>query len=93
MAVSEILEDRLGSYEGLVRALRFSNKIQNPVHLAVDEWNVWYRSSGEDEQQLEEVYNLEDALVTGLQLNAFIRHAGASSSPISRRSSTSSRRF
>ena len=77
MAVSEILEDRLGSYEGLVRALRFSNKLQNPIYLAVDEWNVWYRSSGEDEQQLEEVYNLEDALVTGLQLNAFIRHAGS----------------
>ena len=77
MAVSEILEDRLGSFEGLVRALRFSNKLQNPIYLAVDEWNVWYRSSGEDEDQLEEVYNLEDALVTGLQLNAFIRHAGS----------------
>ena len=77
MAVSEILEDRLSSFEGLVRALRFSNKLQNPIYLAVDEWNVWYRSSGEDEDQLEEVYNLEDALVTGLQLNAFIRHAGS----------------
>ena len=77
MAVSEILEDRLGSFEGLVRALRFSNKLENPIYLAVDEWNVWYRSGGDDEAQLEEVYNLEDALVTGLQLNAFIRHAGS----------------
>ena len=77
MAVSEILEDRLSSFEGLVRALRFSNKLENPIYLAVDEWNVWYRSGGDDEAQLEEVYNLEDALVTGLQLNAFIRHAGS----------------
>ena len=77
MAVSEILEDRLGSFEGLVRALRFSNKLENPIYLAVDEWNVWYRSGGDDEAQLEEAYNLEDALVTGLQLNAFIRHAGS----------------
>ena len=73
MALSELLEDRLSSYEGLIRALRLDNKLQNPVHIAVDEWNVWYRTG--NKEKLEEVYNLEDALMTGLQLNAFIRHA------------------
>ena len=75
MAVSEILEDRLSGYEGLVRALRLGNKLTKPVYLAVDEWNVWYRTG--NEEKLEEVYNLEDALMTGLQLNAFIRHAAS----------------
>lgn len=75
MAVSELLEDRLTSYEGLIRALMLDNRLTKPIYLAVDEWNVWYRT-GNDEK-LEEVYNLEDALMTGIQLNAFIRHAGS----------------
>lgn len=73
MSLSELLEDRLSGYEGLVRALRLDNKLTSPVYIAVDEWNVWYRTS--NKQKLEEVYNLEDALMTGIQLNSFIRHA------------------
>lgn len=78
MAVSELLEDRLSSYEGLIRALRFDNKIERPIWIAVDEWNVWYRTHpgfGKEPNNLEEFYNLEDALVVAIQLNAFIRHA------------------
>lgn len=73
MALSELFEDRLTAAEGLVNAMRVCRKIAHPVHLAVDEWNVWYRTRGDD--RLEEVYNLEDALVVALQMNAFIRHA------------------
>jgi alpha-N-arabinofuranosidase len=80
MAVSELLEERLSAYEGLVRAVSLERAIKRPVRIAVDEWNVWYRThpryGGVPEQtRLEEVYNLEDALVTAVQLNAFIRHA------------------
>ncbi len=73
MAVSELLEDRLSGYEGLVRGLMLDNRLTKPIYLAVDEWNVWYRTG--NVEKLEEVYNLEDALMTGIQLNAFIRHA------------------
>jgi alpha-N-arabinofuranosidase len=41
---------------------------------------VWYRthpSYGNELNGLEEHYNLEDALMTGIQLNAFIRHAAS----------------
>ena len=75
MALSELLEDRLGGYEGLIRALMLDNKLTKPVYIAVDEWNVWYRTG--NKEKLEEVYNLEDALMTGLQLNSFIRHANS----------------
>jgi len=73
MSLSELLEERLGAAEGMLAALQTCYKPSKPIRLAVDEWNVWYRTRGD--QQLEEVYNLEDALVVALQLNAFIRHA------------------
>ncbi len=80
MATSELLEERLTSFEGLVRALKLERGITKPIGIAVDEWNVWYRTHpnfGADTQKtrLEEIYNLEDALVVAMQLNAFIRHA------------------
>lgn len=77
MACSEIIEERIGAFEGLIRALIFQQKLTHRIHIAVDEWNVWYRARGDDARAngLEETYNLEDALVVAIQLNAFIRHA------------------
>ena len=72
MATSELLEDRLRSYAGLMQALCLAHKLK-PIPLAVDEWNVWYRAYRD--AQLRETYNLEDALVVAMQLNAFVRHA------------------
>jgi alpha-N-arabinofuranosidase len=49
--------------------------------LSFDEWNVWYRATGGDGQRrvgpplLEEVYNLEDALLVGGLLNVLLRNA------------------
>ncbi|MGA2629055.1 MAG: alpha-L-arabinofuranosidase C-terminal domain-containing protein [Terriglobia bacterium] len=49
--------------------------------LSFDEWNVWYRArSGDGGRQeaphlLEEIYNLEDALLVGGLLNSLLRHA------------------
>ena len=73
MALSGLFEERLTAAEGLLAAMRACRHLGKPIYLAVDEWNVWYRSSGPG--GLEEVYNLEDALVVALQMNAFIRHA------------------
>lgn len=77
MAVSELLEKRLKTFGNLVKTESAKRKIERPVYLAVDEWNVWYRTFGSEayKTKLEEIYNLEDALATAIQLNAFIRHA------------------
>ncbi|UCH26350.1 MAG: hypothetical protein JSV66_01485 [Trueperaceae bacterium] len=73
MALSELLEERLAAFEGLVYALCRANKLERTIPIAVDEWNVWYRVHNEG--KLEEIYNLEDALVVAMHFNAFIRHA------------------
>jgi len=61
-----------------VQALRRSNK---RAWLCFDEWNVWYKNHEADgrgvraPRLLEEVYNLEDALVCAGFLMSFLRHA------------------
>jgi alpha-L-arabinofuranosidase len=73
MAISERFEDMLSATEGIIRAMTSALKLPREVPIAVDEWNVWYRVHNEG--KLEEVYNLEDALVVAMHFNAFIRHA------------------
>jgi alpha-L-arabinofuranosidase len=64
-----------------VRARKHSSK---KLWLSFDEWNVWYRTRTGDAVNghetaaphlLEEVYNLEDALVVGGIINTLIRNA------------------
>jgi alpha-N-arabinofuranosidase len=64
-----------------VRALRRSSK---RLWLSFDEWNVWYRARSGDATNgqrqaaprlLEEVYNLEDALLVGGLINTLIRNS------------------
>lgn len=61
-----------------VRGRQHSDK---QLWLSFDEWNVWYRKTmGDGHRQeaphlLEEIYNLEDALLVGGLLNTLIRHA------------------
>jgi alpha-N-arabinofuranosidase len=49
--------------------------------LSFDEWNVWYRDRDGDGKRkhaphlIEEIYNLEDALLVGGTLNSLLRHA------------------
>ena len=77
MALSEFFEDSIGAFEGVIAAMRQELGLQRPVHIAIDEWNVWYRARGstlEQRNSLEERYNLEDALVVAMHFNAFIRH-------------------
>ena len=65
----------------LVRGHKRSAK---QLWLSFDEWNVWYRARSGDamnghqkqaQHLLEEVYNLEDALLVGGLLNTLMRHA------------------
>jgi alpha-L-arabinofuranosidase len=73
MSISERFEEHLSSTEGIIQAMRSALKIKKEIPIAVDEWNVWYRVHNEG--KLEEIYNLEDALVVAMHFNAFIRHA------------------
>jgi alpha-N-arabinofuranosidase len=65
----------------LVRGHKRSPK---QLWLSFDEWNVWYRERSGDAMNghrheaphlLEEIYNLEDALLVGGLVNTLIRHA------------------
>jgi alpha-N-arabinofuranosidase len=81
LAVSEQIEDRLTAIEGLSRALTLKRRPRPPIPIAVDEWNVWYRATPDARNPafngLEEMYDLADALVVAMHLNAFIRHASS----------------
>lgn len=75
--IERIIEDYAGLFD-YVRGLKRSDK---RVFLSFDEWNVWYKAKEmngnwtEAPHLIEEVYNLEDALVCAQYLNAFIRRA------------------
>ena len=79
LATSDVIEARLSDYEGLVNGLTLGKGRPPRIPIAVDEWNVWYRTfgpkTGTPPNLLEEVYDLADALVVGMHLNAFVRHA------------------
>jgi alpha-N-arabinofuranosidase len=80
MALSECIEDHIRRLEAVIDLVAMEKNIK----IALDEWNVWYRTFEQlsykpyDEHgyrgMFEEQYNLEDALVVGMFLNAFIRH-------------------
>ena len=70
MTLSELFEERLSAYEGLIRAVSLDRGIKHPIYITVDEWNVW-----KHHPRIDWFQNLEDALVIAMNLNAFIRHA------------------
>ncbi|MFU0800029.1 MAG: alpha-N-arabinofuranosidase [Xylanivirga thermophila] len=64
-----------------VKAKKRSKK---KINLSFDEWNVWYHSNEADSKlepwsiaphQLEDIYNLEDALLIGCMLITLLKHA------------------
>ena len=71
----------LNDYAGLLAYVRGVKKSEKRISVAFDEWNVWYKDREIDgswthaPHLIEEVYNLEDALVCAQFLNSFLRHA------------------
>jgi alpha-L-arabinofuranosidase len=59
----------------LIEKARYNQRIRHQIHVAYDEWNVWYRAM-DGTKGLEERYNLGDALAVASYLHAFVRHAG-----------------
>lgn len=68
-----IMEHRTRIAKGMIdRVMQTANRTNRPpIYIAWDEYNVVYRGV----KGLEEVYNLEDALVIAGFLNAFVRNA------------------
>jgi len=64
---------------GLIEAARHRYGIRRPIHICVDEWNVFYRRSdfATYGTSHEEQYDLADALCVAAYLNTLIRHADA----------------
>lgn len=58
----------------LIQQVRRDRKVAHPIRIAVDEWNVWYRT---DDNQLEERYDLTDALSVAIYLNMLRRNCQA----------------
>ena len=73
MATSQAIENRIEVTAALIREVQSGRENPRPIHIAYDEWNVWYRTG--EREGLEEIYDVEDALAMGMFMNAFFRHA------------------
>lgn len=63
--------------------VKFEKKSDKTMNLSFDEWNIWFHSNEQDKQipkwqiappLLEDVYNLEDAVVVGSLLITLLNH-------------------
>ncbi len=80
------MDDFIRSVIALCDAVKGKRHARKSIHLSFDEWNVCYHSGEEDNGKkperwgrapaiVEDVYNFEDALLTGSILITFLRHA------------------
>jgi alpha-L-arabinofuranosidase len=63
----------------LIERVRHARRIAHPIHIAFDEWNVWWRTRSHEARAagVEERYTLTDALAVATYLNGFIRQCRA----------------
>jgi alpha-N-arabinofuranosidase len=82
LALSAEFEDYVDALSGVLRYVKAKNRSKHDVYLSWDEWNVWYKASGQSDMEgkwieaphlIEEIYNLEDALVVAQWMNVFLR--------------------
>lgn len=67
-------ERAITTAQTLIDRARYLQRVTHPVHVAYDEWNVWFRTR---DNQLGERYSLADALAVATYLNVFVRHCAA----------------
>ena len=86
LAITNSIDRQIEEMDAVCRFVRAkartsSRRSRKRAYLCFDEWNVWYKNMQMDGEGkfaphlIEEVYNLEDALVVAGFLNSFIRHA------------------
>ncbi len=81
LAVTNSIDRQIEQMDAACRFVQARRKSAKRAYLCFDEWNVWYKNHQTNGQGtfaphlVEEVYNLEDALVVAGFLNCFLRHA------------------
>ncbi len=81
LATPLVCEERTKVVKGMIlkEMLKANRGNRDPIYIAWDEYNVWYRARTDKARKgtyaLEERYNLEDALVIAEFLNVFVRNA------------------
>lgn len=81
LAVTNSIDRQIEEMAAVCRFVQAKRRSPKRTSLCFDEWNVWYKNMQTDGEGkvaphlIEEVYNLEDALVVAGFLNSFIRHA------------------
>ncbi len=81
VAMNLSMEQQIAESLAVCDLVRGHQRSGKKLWLSFDEWNVWYRmqngSGGRKEapHMLEEIYNLEDALLVGGFINTLIRNA------------------
>ncbi|MGD2166938.1 MAG: alpha-L-arabinofuranosidase C-terminal domain-containing protein [Gammaproteobacteria bacterium] len=78
LASSMQMDDKIETTATVIERATSRRTDGKKIHIAFDEYNVWYRARGEDQRGrriLEERYNLEDALVVATLLNSLVNHA------------------
>jgi alpha-N-arabinofuranosidase len=81
LAVANAIDRQIEEVDAVCKFVQAKRRSKRRPYLCFDEWNVWYKNrqmNGEGKfapHLIEEVYNLEDALVVAGFLNSFIRHA------------------
>ncbi|HUI44066.1 MAG TPA: alpha-L-arabinofuranosidase C-terminal domain-containing protein, partial [Terriglobia bacterium] len=85
VAMNLSFEEQIEQTAAVCDVVQAEKRSKKRLWLSFDEWNVWYRARGpkydnghrtEAPHLLEEIYNLEDALLVGGLLNSLVRHAG-----------------
>ncbi|MDF1568728.1 MAG: alpha-N-arabinofuranosidase [Spirochaetaceae bacterium] len=84
LAKSVGMDNFIRTVVGTADYVKAKKRSKKTMMLSFDEWNVWYHSEEADSKQepwtvspplLEDLYNFEDALVTGCMINSLIRNA------------------
>ncbi|MBI3831861.1 MAG: alpha-N-arabinofuranosidase [Planctomycetes bacterium] len=81
LAVTNSIDRQIEEMDAACRFVQARRKSKKRAYLCFDEWNVWYKNQEMNgagafaPHLVEEVYNLEDALVVAGFLQSFIRHA------------------
>jgi alpha-N-arabinofuranosidase len=81
LAITNSIDRQIEEMDAVCRFIQAKQHSKKRAYLCFDEWNVWYKNMQMDGEGkfaphlIEEVYNLEDALVVAGFLNSFIRHA------------------
>jgi len=81
LAVTNAIDRQIEEMDAACRYVQAKLRSKKRSYLCFDEWNVWYKNHEADgvgkfaPHLIEEIYNLEDALVVAGFLHSFIRHA------------------